>query len=433
MLVRELAMFFGGRCMVLGLIVLAARVVMLGLMVVMRRRMVVAGGGVMMLLRRVFCHLSLFPLLRNWVGPRVDRPTTPADRDVDSIAQSALFGNCAELRGPRRRSSGRQVGSAPPRQHPHICLWRECCACISLLIDHERCGTLGWQEASGANEMDAIAAVAAKKLGKFLAKDFREIFGSTQSDEAERLSALARTTLEAISRSDALYHTYEHTMLVTMVGRDILRGRTLAHGLQPEDYLHLIVACLLHDIGFVRGVLSGDTKTEFVVDKNGRTVTLPRGASDASLAAYHVDRSKLFVYERLGKSTTFDAARVAAAIELTRFPPNGNADPNQTDLEQRLVQAADLIGQLGDPLYPRKANALFYEFEEIGSNRQLGYASPADLVEKFPGFYWTTVSAHVEEGMKYLSLTAAGRQWIANLHNHIFNAEHFNWLMGPQI
>ena len=40
MLVRKLAMFFGGRCMVLGLIVLAARVVMLGLMVVMRRRMV---------------------------------------------------------------------------------------------------------------------------------------------------------------------------------------------------------------------------------------------------------------------------------------------------------------------------------------------------------------------------------------------------------
>jgi len=168
--------------------------------------------------------------------------------------------------------------------------------------------------------MDMIAAVAAKKLGKFLAKDFREIFGSGQNDEAERLGALARTTIECIARSDALYHTYEHTMLVSMVGRDILRGRTLAHTVQPEDYIHLIVACLLHDIGFVRGVLSGDTKTEFVIDKNGRTVTLPRGASDASLAAYHVDRSKLFVYERLGKSTTIDPDRVAAAIELTRFP-----------------------------------------------------------------------------------------------------------------
>ncbi len=115
--------------------------------------------------------------------------------------------------------------------------------------------------------MDTIAAVAAKKLGKFLAKDFREIFGSAHSDEAERLGALARITIECIGRSDALYHTFEHTMLVTMVGRDILRGRTLANRIQPADYSHLITACLLHDIGFVRGVLSGDTKTEFVIDQ----------------------------------------------------------------------------------------------------------------------------------------------------------------------
>ena len=71
MLVRKLAMFFGGRCMVLGLIVLAARVVMLGLMVVMRRRMVVAGCSVMMLLRRVFCHLSCSPCFElGWTDGR---------------------------------------------------------------------------------------------------------------------------------------------------------------------------------------------------------------------------------------------------------------------------------------------------------------------------------------------------------------------------
>jgi hypothetical protein len=231
--------------------------------------------------------------------------------------------------------------------------------------------------------MDMIAAVAAKKLGKYLAKDFREIFGSGQNDEAERLGALARTTIECIARSDALYHTYEHTMLVSMVGRDILRGRTLAHTVQPEDYIHLIVACLLHDIGFVRGVLSGDTKTEFVIDKNGRTVTLPRGASDASLAAYHVDRSKLFVYERLGKSTTIDPARVASAIELTRFPPTPTSDIDQPGLEPRLVQAADLIGQLGDPLYPRKANALFYEFEEL--EHRLGASRGGDEISEPDG------------------------------------------------
>jgi len=41
------------------------------------------------------------------------------------------------------------------------------------------------------------------------------------------------------------------------------------------------------------------------------------------------------------------------------------------------LRAADLIGQLGDPHYLRKANALYYEFEEIGLNRQLGYESPS--------------------------------------------------------
>ena len=54
--------------------------------------------------------------------------------------------------------------------------------------------------------------------------------------------------------------------------------------------------------------------------------------------------------------------------------------------------AADLIGQLGDPHYLRKANALFHEFAEIGIAQRLGYGSPADLVERYPDFFWTHVS-----------------------------------------
>ena len=83
------------------------------------------------------------------------------------------------------------------------------------------------------------------------------------------------------------------------------------------------------------------------------------------------------------------------------------------------MQAADLIGQLGDPLYPRKANALFHEFEEVGTNRQLGYATPADLIEKFPGFDRNSVAMHLGEATTFLDLTARGRQWIANLHHHV--------------
>ncbi len=231
--------------------------------------------------------------------------------------------------------------------------------------------------------MKTITAMAANKLGRFLAKDFRRIFGPAHNEKAERLGALARGTIECLASSDALYHNYEHTLQVTMVGRDILQGMTLSTRIEPADYSHLIIACLLHDIGYVRGILSGDTETEFVVDQSGRTTTLPRGASDASLSPYHVDRSKMFALERLGNSPNIDASRVVAAIEMTRFPAKGSGADGA--IEPRLVQAADLIGQLGDPMYSRKANALYCEFEEIGMNRQLGYSSPADVIDKYPG------------------------------------------------
>ena len=280
--------------------------------------------------------------------------------------------------------------------------------------------------------MMTMPAMVADELGKRLADDFRRLFGSSHQDEAVRLDGIARVALECLGKSDALYHNVEHTFLVTLVGQDIIHGRMLTERIEPQDYSHLIIACLLHDIGYVRGILKGDSNDRFVVDESGRTVTLGRGASDAALTAYHVDRSKIFVMERLGPSPTLDAERVARAVEFTRFPIDQASEAAEEDREGRLVQAADLIGQLGDPLYLKKANALFYEFEEIGLNGQLGYASPADMVERYPDFYWNSVSPHLKEAIAFLNVTVAGRQWIANLHSHVFCAEHAFALMGPQ-
>jgi hypothetical protein len=96
------------------------------------------------------------------------------------------------------------------------------------------------------------------------------------------------------------------------------------------------------------------------------------------------------------------------------------------------VRAADLIGQLGDPHYLRKANALYLEFEEVGMNRQLGYASPADLTDKYPQFYWNSIAAHIQTAIRYLNVTSSGRQWIANLYGNVFRAERDLRLSGPQ-
>src|SRR5205807_8916747 len=128
-----------------------------------------------------------------------------------------------------------------------------------------------------------------------------------------------------------------HTFQVTLVGRDILQGMSLTHRIEPEDYAHLIVACLLHDIGYMRGVLSGDTADEFIINEKGETIELPRGASDAALTLYHVDRSKIFAYERLAKSPLIDAQRVADAIECTRFPSLPTRDTAELSKEPRLV------------------------------------------------------------------------------------------------
>jgi hypothetical protein len=274
-----------------------------------------------------------------------------------------------------------------------------------------------------------LPELAVDALEKFLGSFARRRFGSSQAQLAETLRIAVRLAMECIGNSDALYHNVEHTLLVTLAGHDILRGRALHNNVTATDYAHVIIACLTHDIGYVRGALKGDDVEGFVVDAAGRKVTLPRGASDASLMQYHVDRSKLYVMERVEGVPLLDKQRIANAIEGTRFPPTDGKNHGE---EAAIVRAADFIGQLGDPNYIRKANALFHEFEEVGMNRQLGYASPADIVDCYPQFYWGCVAPHIQTAIGYLNKTASGRQWIANLYANVFRAEREIPLSGPQ-
>ena len=280
--------------------------------------------------------------------------------------------------------------------------------------------------------MITIPELAAEALGSFLASDMKDRFGSSNSRLTELIPSAARLAIECIGNSDAFYHNIEHTMLVTLAGHDILRGRALVAATSASDYGHLIVACLTHDIGYVRGILKGDGEDGYVIDETGRKVRLPRGSSDAALTPHHVERSKLFVLDRMADSDVLDAARIARAIEFTRFPISTTADDQDTSEEGSLLRAADFIGQLGDPHYLRKANALYYEFEEAGINKQLSYSSPADLVDKYPQFYWKCISPHIQTAIRYLNITTSGRQWIANLYSNVFQAERDLSLSGPQ-
>lgn len=264
-------------------------------------------------------------------------------------------------------------------------------------------------------------------LVKQLTRGYQRTYGGWKPDHGEILFWAAEMALETISNSDALYHNVEHTIFVTLVGQEILRGKHIQQGgVSPDDWLHFQLSLLCHDIGYVKGICRLDRPDEnlYTTGIGEQMIQLPAGASDASLAPYHVDRGKLFVQERFGAHKLIDVEILKSNIELTRFPVPSDEDHKDTEHYRGLVRGADLIGQLSDPRYLQKIPALFYEFEEIGINKTLGYNSPGDLRTSYPRFYWNTVYPYLPATLHFLNLTEAGKQIIANLYANLFRTEH---------
>jgi hypothetical protein len=272
-----------------------------------------------------------------------------------------------------------------------------------------------------------LQGILIEQFVKELKRAYQETYSLIEPQYGSILEWAGRLSLEIIANSDSLYHDVEHTMMVTLVGQAILKGKHLSKGgVAPRDWLHFVLALLCHDIGYIRGICSADGNGFYATGENSETVEIPDTGTDASLTPYHVSRSKLFVQERFGGKnlTDVDANLVSEYIEMTRFPipPDG---PHQIFVGYgALVRAADFIGQLGDPDYLRKIPALFYEFEETGENKRIGYTSPGHMRQNFTQFYWKVVRPFIDEALGYLSVTQEGKQWIANLNSHVFEVEH---------
>ena len=125
--------------------------------------------------------------------------------------------------------------------------------------------------------MITVPEMAAEALGSYLAEHMTRRFGSTDAGLTELIPSAARLALECIGNSDALYHNVEHTMLVTLAGYEIMKGRALFMPTNASDFAHIIIACLFHDIGYVRGILQGDGADGYVINARGDKTRLPRG------------------------------------------------------------------------------------------------------------------------------------------------------------
>jgi hypothetical protein len=270
-----------------------------------------------------------------------------------------------------------------------------------------------------------VTEIQIQAFVEHLQQGYRRTFGGLEPEYPEIIAWAGGMALENIANSDALYHNVEHTILVTLVGQEMLRGKQIREGrVTPRDWLHFVISLVCHDIGYVNGVCRDDRDGVCATGRAGETITLPPGATDASLTPYHVDRGKLFVRERFGGHPLIDVEAVQSYIEPTRFPVPAGDEAKDGAGFAGLVRAADLIGQLGDPRYLKKIPALFQEFAETGVNQRLGYGHPGELRQNYPRFYWSCVSPYIQDGLRYLASTQQGQQMRANLFANVFVVEH---------
>ncbi len=258
-----------------------------------------------------------------------------------------------------------------------------------------------------------------------LQRGFRRLHTEAERADTDFIAGAARDCMQSIASSNALYHNFEHTMLVTSVGMDILQGRKLAGETQRrEDSRNILLALLCHDIGYVRGICAADAGPSSASGRDDALIELATGISDAGLMPYHIDRGKLYVAEKYAGHPLIDVAMVQDCIERTRFPIPDHDDYRISGDYPGLVRAADLIGQLSDPRYLAKLPAIFYEFEETHYNQATGYHNPGDLLHTYPQFFRCCVLPYLDEALQYLDLSPEGRDVTESLFANVQLAEN---------
>src|SRR5260370_33054877 len=81
-------------------------------------------------------------------------------------------------------------------------------------------------------------------------------YTNLEPDYPGMIDYVGHMALELIANSDAPYHDLGHTICVTLLGQEELRGKHLrAGGVSPRDSLRSIIALLSHDIGYVPGII----------------------------------------------------------------------------------------------------------------------------------------------------------------------------------
>ena len=70
-----------------------------------------------------------------------------------------------------------------------------------------------------------------------LQKQYEQVYGMLEPGYPGIIEFIARLAMENIANSDAPYHDMNHTIMVTLVGQEILRGKHISEGgVTPRDW-----------------------------------------------------------------------------------------------------------------------------------------------------------------------------------------------------
>jgi hypothetical protein len=200
------------------------------------------------------------------------------------------------------------------------------------------------------------------------------------------------------------YHDLRHTTDAFLATARLAHGAVLAkEDFSERDIIVVLVASLFHDTGYIQ-------------DRDDMEGT------GAKFTLYHVQRSREFM-NRHGAEIGLSREEVAAAAvmvlytDITKELPDSRLTSPTVQLLGRLLNAADLLGQMADRVYLEKLLFLYHEYKEghVGE-----YDGEVDLIRKTPAFmeYMTQRIAPVADRVDRFMAAHFDSRWgiAANLY-----------------
>jgi len=200
------------------------------------------------------------------------------------------------------------------------------------------------------------------------------------------------------------YHDLRHTTDAFLATARLAHGAILSkEDFSERDIVVFLVAALFHDAGYILDRDDGE-------------------GTGAKFTLYHVQRSRDFMNRHgaeigLTGEETANGGVMILYTDITRVLPDSLFSSPAVQLLGRLLNAADLMGQMADRVYLEKLLFLYHEYKEghVGE-----YHSEVDLIRKTPAFmdYMTQRIAPVADRVNRFMAAHFESRWgiAANLY-----------------